>query len=148
MPQPLSVLHIEDDFADAMLLQHALCDAGGYDMDLQVVRTLHDARQKLSRQSYDLIIADLRLPDSTQPNETVGLLERQAGGTPILVLSGAAGVKTDRDGESVKFLDQNDYFQKGLDEKSAELLFWVKSVAKGHGQDGVILDDLTGTIEI
>ena len=37
---------------------------------------------------------------------------------------------------------------KGLDEKSAELLFWVKSVAKGHGQDGVILDDLTGTIEI
>ena len=60
-------------------------------MDLQVVRTLHDARQKLSRQSYDLIIADLRLPDSTQPNETVGLLERQAGGTPILVLSGAAG---------------------------------------------------------
>ena len=69
-------------------------------------------------------------------------------GALLVVLSGAAGVKTDRDGESVKFLDKNDYFQKGLDEKSAELLFWVKSVAKGHGQDGVILDDLTGTIEI
>ena len=56
-------------------------------------------------------------------------------GALLVVLSGAAGVKTDRDGESVKFLDKNDYFQKGLDEKSAELLFWVKSVAKGHGQE-------------
>ena len=147
MPQPLSVLHIEDDFADAMLLQHALCDAGGYDMDLQVVRTLHDARLKLSRQTYDLIIADLRLPDSTQPNETVGLLERQANGTPILVLTGSAGVKIDRDDDSVKFLDKNDYFQKGLDEKSQELLFWVQSVAKGQ-INGIVVDDLTGTIEI
>lgn len=147
MPQPLSVLHIEDDFADAMLLQHALCDAGGYDMDLQVVRTLHDARQKLSRQSYDLIIADLRLPDSTQPRETVGLLESQAKGTPILVLTGSAGIDPERDGGQVKFLDKNDYFQKGLDEKSRELLFWVQSVASSR-DDGVVLDDLTGTIEI
>jgi CheY-like chemotaxis protein len=146
MPQPLSVLHIEDDFADAMLLQYALCDAGGYDMDLQVVRTLHDARLKLSRQTYDLIIADLRLPDSTQPRETVGLLESQANGTPILVLTGSAGVDAERDGGQVKFLDKNDYFQKGLDEKSRELLFWVQSVAKGG--DSVIVDDITDTIEI
>ena len=146
MSQTLSVLHIEDDFADAMLLQHALCDAGGYDMDLEVVRTLRDARAKLSRQSYDLIITDLRLPDSTQPNETVNLLERQAKGTPILVLTGSAGVKAE-DGDSVKFLDKNDYFQKGLDEKSRELLFWVQSVASRR-TDGVIVDDMTGTIEI
>ena len=148
MPQPLSVLHVEDDFADAMLLQHALCDAGGYDMDLQVVRTLHDARQKLSRQSYDLIIADLRLPDSTQPKDTVGLLESQAKGTPILVLTGAANVQPDWAGEAVKFLDKNEYFQKGLDEKSRELLFWVQSAAGSARPDGVVLDDMTGTFKI
>ena len=147
MPQPLSVLHVEDDFADAMLLQHALCDAGGYDMDLQVVRTLRDARQKLSRQSYDLIIADLRLPDSTQPGETVGLLESQANGTPILVLSGSAGVKVDETTSSVKFLDKNDFFHRGMDEKSRELLYWVQSVAKG-GASSVAVDDMNGTIEI
>jgi len=99
MPQSLSVLHVEDDFADAMLLQHALCDAGGYDMELQVGRTLRDARFKLSRKTYDLIIADLRLPDSTQPSETVNLLERQAKGTPILVLSGSAGIDLQSSGD-------------------------------------------------
>lgn len=146
MSQPLSVLHIEDDFADAMLLQHALNDAGGYDMDLHVVRTLHDARQKLSRKSYDLIITDLRLPDSTQPKETVSLLESQAKGTPILVLSGAAGIDPERDAGQAKYLDKNDYFQKGLDEKSRELLFWVKCMASGG--ENIVLDDLGDTIEL
>lgn len=147
MPQPLSVLHVEDDFADAMLLQHVLCDAGGYDMELQVVRTLRDARFKLSRNSYDLIIADLRLPDSTRPNETVSLLEQQAKGTPILVLSGSAGVDSHRTGDQVKFLDKNDFLNRDLDEKSQELLFWVKSTAQGP-DEGIDLDDSSGTYEI
>ncbi|WP_421856120.1 response regulator [Oceanicaulis sp.] len=147
MPQPLSVLHVEDDFADAMLLQHVLCDAGGYDMELQVVRTLRDARFKLSRNSYDLIIADLRLPDSTRPNETVSLLEQQAKGTPILVLSGSAGVDSHGTGDQVKFLDKNDFLNRDLDEKSQELLFWVKSTAQGQ-DEGIDLDDSSGTYEI
>lgn len=147
MPQSLSVLHVEDDFADAMLLQHALCDAGGYDMELQVVRTLRDARFKLSRKTYDLIIADLRLPDSTQPSETVNLLERQAKGTPILVLSGSAGIDLQSSGDQVKFLDKNDFLNKDLDEKSHELLFWVKSIAQGPSTS-VILGDSSGTYEI
>ena len=147
MPQSLSVLHIEDDFADAMLLQHALCDAGGYDMELQVVRTLRDARFKLSRNTYDLIIADLRLPDSTQPSQTVSLLERQAKGTPILVLSGSAGVDPQSTGDQVKFLDKNDFLNKDIDEKSHELLFWVKSTAQGPSEN-VVLDDSSGTYEI
>lgn len=148
MPQSLSVLHVEDDFADAMLLQHALCDAGGYDMELQVVRTLRDARFKLSRKTYDLIIADLRLPDSTQPSETVNLLERQANGTPILVLSGSAGIDLQSSGDQVKFLDKNDFLNKDLDEKSHELLFWVKSIAQGQGGADTMLDDSSDTYEI
>ena len=30
--QALKVLHVEDDFADAMLVQHAVCEAGDFDI--------------------------------------------------------------------------------------------------------------------
>ena len=38
--QALSVLHVEDDFADAMLVQHAVCEAGDLDIEFEVARTL------------------------------------------------------------------------------------------------------------
>jgi len=133
--QPLRVLHVEDDFADAMLLQHALCDAGAYDFDLEVVRTLRDARAKLSRDRYDLIIADLRLPDSTDPNSTVSLLERCAAGAPILVLTGSVGVDADRIGPSITVLDKNAFFHKRDDRKNRALLKRVRTAAE-NGQDG------------
>lgn len=129
MSQPISVLHVEDDFADAILVQHALCDAGGYDMDLEVVRTLRDARTKLARRSYDVIIADLRLPDSTDPNDTVGLLERHANGAPILVLTGSAGVDAERVGAHVRLLDKNHFFHGRDDARARELLGWVRDTA-------------------
>jgi CheY-like chemotaxis protein len=139
--QPLRVLHVEDDFADAMLLQHALCDAGAYDFDLEVVRTLHDARFKLRRHRYDLIIADLRLPDTTDPNSTVSLLEAHAGGAPILVLTGSAGVDADRIGPSVTVLDKNAFFHKRDDRKSRALLKQVRETIEnsGEGDDALIL---------
>lgn len=139
--QPLRVLHVEDDFADAMLLQHALCDAGAYDFDLEVVRTLRDARAKLSRSRYDLIIADLRLPDSTDPNGTVSLLERCSAGAPILVLTGSAGVDSERIGASVTVLDKNAFFHKRDDRKSRALLARVREAVEssGEGDDALIL---------
>jgi len=127
MTDPVSVLHVEDDFADAMLLQHTLCDAGAYDMDLEVARTLRDARNKLARRQFDLIIADLRLPDSTQPNDTVGLIQAHAKGAPILVLTGSAGIDAERVGPQIKLLDKNHFFHGRDDAKNAELLHWVKS---------------------
>jgi CheY-like chemotaxis protein len=131
--QALRVLHVEDDFADAMLLQHALCDAGAYNFDLEVVRTLHDARLKLGRNDYDLIIADLRLPDSTDPNSTVSLLERSSAGAPILVLTGSAGVDAERIGPSVTVLDKNAFFHQRDDRKSRALLVRVREAAEGGG---------------
>lgn len=71
MSHTLNVLHIEDDFGDAMLLQHALYDAVVDNLTLEVVRTLKDANTKLSKKHYDLIVADLRLPDSIDPKGTV-----------------------------------------------------------------------------
>lgn len=136
MAQPMRVLHVEDDFADAMLLQHALCDAGAYDLDLEVVRTLHDARGKLSRKRFDLIIADLRLPDSTDPSMTVSQLEAHAAGAPIMVLTGSAWIDKDKIDESVPVLDKNAYFHRRDDRKSRMLFEKVRDLADGGGSDG------------
>ena len=134
--QPMRVLHVEDDFADAMLLQHALCDAGAYDFDLEVVRTLRDARAKLGKRRFDLIIADLRLPDSTDPNATVAHLETHAAGSPILVLTGSAGVDADKIGRTVTVLDKNAFFHNRDDRKSRALLATVREVIESADEDG------------
>ena len=56
----LKVLHVEDDFADAMLVQHAVCEAGDLDIAFEVARTLRDAKRLLGRNDYDLVLLDLR----------------------------------------------------------------------------------------
>mgnify|MGYP006273476057 CR=1 FL=1 len=139
--QSMRVLHVEDDFADAMLLQHALCDAGAYDFDLEVVRTLRDARLKLARRRYDLIIADLRLPDSVNPNATVALIEKHAAGAPILVLTGSAGVDAEKMGSKVKVLDKNAFFHNRDDRKSRALLQQVRETVESENEDGEDGDD-------
>jgi DNA-binding NtrC family response regulator len=140
MANPHAVLHVEDDFADAMLLQHALCDAGALDLELEVVRTLHDARFKLAKKNYDLIIADLRLPDSTDPNATVALIQKHAAGAPILVLTGSAGVDAEKIGSSVAVLDKNAYFHRRDDQKSLALLAKVRAAMEAEDDaDALIL---------
>jgi DNA-binding NtrC family response regulator len=130
MTDMMRVLHLEDDFADAMLLQHALCDAGGFDIELEVARTLYDARLKLGRSKYNLIIADLRLPDSTDPNETVSLLEKHSHGTPVLVLTGSAGIDGDKLPPEINLLDKNYYFHARDDSKTRDLLGRVRAAAE------------------
>ena len=140
MASPLSVLHVEDDFADAMLLQHALCDAGALDLELEVVRTLIDARYKLSKKHYDLIIADLRLPDSVDPNATVSQIQKHADGAPILVLTGSAGVDAEKIGPFIKILDKNTFFHKRNDHKSKALLTPAReAMASEDDPDALIL---------
>ncbi|WBQ12100.1 response regulator [Hyphomonadaceae bacterium BL14] len=138
MSPDLNVLHVEDDFADAMLLQQALRDAGAYAFKFEVVRTLHDASFKLRRRGYDLIIADLRLPDSTDPNETVGLLQKHAGEAPILVLSGSVGIDAERIGTDIPLLDKNLYFDGRASKRSVELLSRVLEAAS-RDRDAVMI---------
>lgn len=139
------VLHVEDDFADAMLLQNALCDAGAYDFELEVVRTLRDARFKLAKRGFDLIIADLRLPDSTDPNSTVAQLEKHAAGAPILVLTGSAGIDTEKffpaggGTQSVTVLDKNVYFHNRDDRKSRALLQKVREAIDATNDDDALM---------
>ena len=58
----LPILLIEDDRDLARILEHVLIDA---DYKVEVVGTVAAAYQSISRGSYSLVIADLRLPDGS-----------------------------------------------------------------------------------
>jgi diguanylate cyclase (GGDEF)-like protein/PAS domain S-box-containing protein len=60
---PTTVLLIEDDAADADLIQAALAGAGGRPFQVERVTRLSDALERLAGESVEVILLDLRLPD-------------------------------------------------------------------------------------
>ncbi len=83
--RPIRVLLVEDDSIDAHLAVRALRRAG--DTEVAVVGTLREALQALEDGGYDVVVADMHLPDSTGFN-TVETLDRAARTIPILMVSG------------------------------------------------------------
>jgi hypothetical protein len=59
-----SILAVEDNPGDFVLLQEVLRDAAGSQCKLTQAAQLGDAIQILDKQSYDLVLLDLDLPDS------------------------------------------------------------------------------------
>lgn len=109
--EALRVLHVEDDFADAMLVQHSVCEAGDFGISFEVVRTLREAKLRMQAGGFDLILLDLRLPDSVHPTDTLEVARNCAGDTPLLVLSGSMSVDRDHLGDGVTGLDKNVTFK-------------------------------------
>lgn len=105
----LNVLHVEDDFADALLVQNTVFESGDYDIGFEVVRDLRDARRKLKNKKFDLVLLDLRLPDSINPNDTLTTMQGLCATTPIVVLSGSMRVDSGAISGDVKQLDKNEY---------------------------------------
>lgn len=105
----LRVLHVEDDFADALLVQNAVCESGDFDIGFEVARDLRDARKKLKRQSYDLVLLDLRLPDSINPEDTLTTMQGLCPDTPIVILSGSVRVDRTTIPDGVPLLDKNEH---------------------------------------
>ncbi|AFZ24497.1 signal transduction histidine kinase [Cylindrospermum stagnale PCC 7417] len=82
----LQILLIEDNLAEARLLQEYLKQAKSKNFSLVHVQRLRDAFNKLSQSTYDVILLDLTLPDS-QGLSSLPLLICQAPSTPIVVLT-------------------------------------------------------------
>lgn len=83
---PLSLLLVEDNFGDAILIREKLNDA----LDAHVtehVSRLGDALALLEARRFDAILLDLSLPDSTGL-ETIRRTYAIAPDTPIVVLTG------------------------------------------------------------
>ena len=123
MSDLIKILHVEDDFADAMLLQQALQEAGAFDIDIEieVSRTLVDAKYRLMGKTYDLVITDLRLPDSNAAEDTLKMIEKHAGETPVIALTGVVGPNITALGEHIVVLNKNAYLQN-RDERTVKLL--------------------------
>lgn len=105
----LNVLHVEDDFADALLVQNNVFESGDYDIGFEVVRDLRDARRKLKNKRYDLVLLDLRLPDSINPDDTLTTMQGLCPSTPIVVLCGSMRVDSGAISSEVNQLDKNEY---------------------------------------
>ena len=83
----LRILQLEDNLADARLTKIFLEEAGLFDFQIDRVVHLSEALNSLGTNSYDLIIADLHVPDS-RGLETVEKLVGQAPSLPVVVCSG------------------------------------------------------------
>lgn len=105
----LRVLHVEDDFADALLVQNAIFESGDYEIGFEVARDLRDARKKIHSHQYDLILLDLRLPDSVNPEDTITTMQALCPVTPIVILSGSARVDRTNIPEGMPLLDKNEH---------------------------------------
>jgi signal transduction histidine kinase len=82
----VKILLIEDNLAEARLLQEFLKQSPSKEFSLDHVQRLRDAFHELSQQNYDVILLDLTLPDS-QGLSSLPLLMSQAPSTPIVVLT-------------------------------------------------------------
>ncbi|WP_442947022.1 ATP-binding protein [Nostoc sp. UHCC 0870] len=82
----VKILLIEDNIAEARLLQEYLHQAESKQFLLVHVKRLREALSELSHTSYDVILLDLTLPDS-QGLSSLSLLIKQDPSVPIVVLT-------------------------------------------------------------
>lgn len=84
MPAPLRVLIVEDSEADALVIVRGL-ERGGYAIEWKRVQRLAQIRLALSRQEWDVIVADY----GTQQQgrfDTLALLREQQPDTPFIIV--------------------------------------------------------------
>ncbi|MEC4817647.1 MAG: hybrid sensor histidine kinase/response regulator, partial [Scytonema sp. PMC 1069.18] len=82
----MNILLIEDNLAEARLLQEFLKQAKSNEFCLVHVKRLGEALQELRRATYDVILLDLTLPDSEGLASLAPLIS-QAPSVPIVVLT-------------------------------------------------------------
>ncbi len=84
----ISVLLIDDDVLDRRLVKHALADAGGQvKFRVASAEQLAQAGQIMARQTFDVVLLDLGLPDS-RGIETVKKFRAINTQIPVVVLTG------------------------------------------------------------
>src|SRR3954462_7056622 len=81
----VKVLLVEDERASGMVIEQHLAAIRSVRCHTQLATTLKEALERLSRERYDLVIADLHLPDSAA-SETVARLVR-ACDYPVIALT-------------------------------------------------------------
>jgi CheY-like chemotaxis protein len=81
------VLLVEDDPGDAGLIRHALRDERFGRFEPTWVTSLGDAGERLEARTFDVVLLDLSLPDSTGL-DTLRACLALAGETPVVIFTG------------------------------------------------------------
>ncbi|MEU5950954.1 fused response regulator/phosphatase [Streptomyces sp. NPDC047525] len=107
LPQP-SVLLVEDDPGDALLVEELVADSA-LKMRLRWVRSMSEAREALALEVPDCVLLDLHLPDA-QGLEAVSMVQSHADQVAVVVLTGLAEEET---GLAAVTAGAQDYLVKG-----------------------------------
>ncbi|QDU57327.1 hybrid sensor histidine kinase/response regulator [Aeoliella mucimassa] len=106
--ETIKLLLLEDDPDDQRLLAKKLSGTHHH-VVTDWAQTLASALEKLSRQSYDIVLTDLSVPDSVGL-ETVSNLRKKSGTTPIIVLTSLDDEVLEKD---ILDVGAQDYLVKG-----------------------------------
>ena len=88
----IRLLLVEDNPADARVVERHLKDAGLANVVTDLVQTASEAAERLQQVEYDLVLLDLGLPDATGL-QALRALKSVADLTPIIVLTGSDDYK-------------------------------------------------------
>ena len=83
----IKVLLVEDDAADARLIERTLAQSERIKFGLTHVMRLGDALTRLAEDSFDVVLLDLGLPDSWGPDSFIET-HKQASTVPTIILTG------------------------------------------------------------
>lgn len=107
---PMAVLLVEDNDGDADLVAFHLRRTAWYPTSLSRAGSLDAARSLLDRETFDIVLVDLGLPDS-DGLDTLREVRLAASGTPLVVLTG----KSDDDlGPQAIAEGAEDFVPKGM----------------------------------
>ena len=104
----LSVLLVEDDRADALLVEELIADAA-IDVDFAWTPSISDAQNELARNRPDCVLLDLNLPDASG----IGALERISESDPSIPIVVLTGLNDEHFGISAVASGAQDYLVKG-----------------------------------
>jgi CheY-like chemotaxis protein len=104
----LSVLLVEDDRADALLVEELIADAA-VDIDFAWTPSLSDAERQLATNRPDCVLLDLNLPDANG----IGALERVSKSHPSIPIIVLTGRSDEHFGISAVASGAQDYLVKG-----------------------------------
>lgn len=107
--RPISVLLIEDDQGDALLVEELIADAGA-DITVYWAASMAIAEDKLTTNRPDCVLLDLNLPDANGISAVDRIAKRDAS-IPIVVLT---GLNDEHFGMSAMASGAQDYLVKGL----------------------------------
>ena len=84
----IRILLVEDSPSDADILQGSLRQTHAGKFEFSWVESLEDGLARLGQETYDVLLLDLNLPDSSGP-ETFRRAQNAAPGMPVVVLTGS-----------------------------------------------------------